>query len=88
MSDGKKTPKNTIKCNKIITPPKTRTNVFKYLNDNFLIVYEVKYKTILGKRIKIMTPKQIFQRSSIALVEVKAGNTSYYLFGVSRKRNY
>ena len=70
MWDGKKTPKNTIKCNKIITPPKTRKNVFKFLNDDFLIVYEVKYKTILGKRIKIMSPKQI------ALVEVKAGNTS------------
>ena len=35
-----------------------------------------KYKLINGGGLKALTPKQMFQRLSIALVQVKPGNTS------------
>ena len=43
-----------------------------------------------GKGIKILTPKQMLQRSQITVEQVKAGNTSENLniFSVSRKRDY
>ena len=40
------------------------------------IVSEAKCKSIRGEGLKILTPKQILQRLSIALVPSKAGNTS------------
>ena len=48
------------------------------------MISEAKYKTIHGKRcpldlalcLKILIPKQMFQRLPIALAQVKAGNTS------------
>ena len=46
MRDVKKTPKRAIKSNKIIAPPRTQKNSTKFLNDYFLIVFEVKCKTI------------------------------------------
>ena len=38
------------------------------------IVFEAKYKSKYGERLKILTPKQILQRLPIALAQVKAGN--------------
>ena len=35
-------------------------------------MYETKYGTIQGKEIKIIAPKKILQRLSIALVQVKS----------------
>ena len=35
-----------------------------------------KYKLINGEGLKVLTPKQMLQRLSIALVQVKPGNTS------------
>ena len=35
-----------------------------------------KYKLIYGEGLKVLTPKQMLQRLSIALVQVKPGNTS------------
>ena len=49
-----------------------------------------KYKTIYGEGLKILTPKQMIQRLPIALVQVKAGNTSKftnYIFFLLRKMN-
>ena len=40
------------------------------------MVSEVKNKSINGEGPKILTPKQMFQRLSIALAQGKAGNTS------------
>ena len=35
-----------------------------------------RYHATHGKGLKILTPKQIFQRLQIALAKIKAGNTS------------
>ena len=40
------------------------------------MVSESKYKTIHGEPFKILTPKQMFRRLSIALAQLKPGNTS------------
>ena len=37
---------------------------------------KAKYKATKGTGLKILTPKQMFQRLSIALAQVKAGNNS------------
>ena len=66
------------------------------LNNCSEIVSEAKYKTKEEKGLKISSPKQMFQRLSIVLAQVKAGHTSEnllneirnYLFFVSRKINY
>ena len=42
----------------------------------------------LGKRLKILTPKQIFQRLLVALLQVKVGNTSYKLLNEIRQIVY
>ena len=40
------------------------------------MIFEAKYKTIHGKKTKILTPKQTLPRLAIALAQVKVGNTS------------
>ena len=47
-----------------------------------------KYKTKHGKKLKILTPKQMLSRLPIALVQVKAGNTSENLVNEIRKIMY
>ena len=59
--------------------------VVKLLHDYSLIVYEAKYKITYGKGLKIWTPKQMLQRLSIALAQVKAGNTSKNLLNEIRQ---
>ena len=51
------------------------------------------HKAKQGKGLKILAPKQMFQRLPIALAQVKAGNTSENLLNeirqlISRKRSY
>ena len=46
-------------------------------------IFPVKEKQ--GKRLKILTPKQMLQRLSIALAQVKASNTSENLLSEIRK---
>ena len=63
-----------------------------------LIVCEAKYKSIHEEGVKILTPKQMFQRLPTALAQVKAGNTSgnlltklyqtNHIFFALSKRNY
>ena len=53
-----------------------REKVIKFYNDHTRIVSEVKYKSIHGEGLKILTTKQMLQRLSIALSQVKAGNKS------------
>ena len=58
---------------------------------------KLKRKHVKGEGLKILTPKQIFQKFPIALAQVKAGNTpknllneipQMYCLYVSSKRNY
>ena len=55
---------------------KSREAVVKSFDDYSSIVYEAKQKVKYWGGLKILTPKQMLQRLSIALAQVKAGNTS------------
>ena len=74
----------------------SQENVIKLFNDCSKILSEAKYKAKYGEGLKILTPKQMLQRLSKALTQLKAGNTSENLlnelrqiiFFVLRKRNY
>ena len=55
---------------------KLHEDVIKLFNDYSSIVSEIKYKSIHGEGFKILTPKQMLQRLSVALSQLKAGNTS------------
>ena len=57
-------------------------------NDYSKIVSEAKYKTKYWKRRKILTPKQMLQRLTKALAQVKAGNTSGNLVNEIRQTVY
>ena len=46
------------------------------MDDYSSIMSEAKNKATKGTGLKILTPKQILQRLSIALAQVKAGNNS------------
>ena len=53
-----------------------------------LIVCEIKYKSIHGEVVKILTPKQMFQRLQTTPAQVKAGNTSGNLLNDIRQMIY
>ena len=55
---------------------KARKFVIKFFGDYSLIVSEAKHKATKGKGLKILTPKNFFQRLPIAPAQVKAGNNS------------
>ena len=57
-------------------------------DDNSRIESEAKIKTKYGEGLKILTPKQIPQRLPIALIQVKAGNTSENLLNEIRQIIY
>ena len=72
-------PKNGSKEQKdalynIETLYKIRNNVIKYFDDYFSMASTIKYTSILGKGLKILTPKQMLQKLPIALARTKAGN--------------
>ena len=48
------------------------------------MVPEAKYKSILGERLKILTPTQMLQKLVKALVQVKVGNVSENLLNEIR----
>ena len=65
----------------------------KLYNDYPKIKSEAMYKTKQGTGLKILTPKQMLQRSTVALVQVKFTNFIKFnqtncLFFVSIKKNY
>ena len=66
--------------------------VINLLNDNAKIRSEVIYKSkqnkTAGTGLKILTPKQMLQRSPIALVQIKAGNNSESLLNKIRQIVY
>ena len=55
---------------------KSREEIIKFYNSCFKMVHKAAYDVKLGKGLKILTPKNMFQRLLIALAQVKAGNTS------------
>ena len=50
--------------------------------------YDAKQNETKGKGLKILTPKQMFQRLPIALAQVKAGNNSESLLNEMRQIVY
>ena len=50
------------------------TKLLNFLDDYSLMVSERNLKASKGKKLKILTSKQMLQRLLIALAEVKAGN--------------
>ena len=50
--------------------------------------YKTKQNKTEGKRLKILTPKQMLQRLPIALAQVKAGNNSENLLNKIRQIIY
>ena len=52
-----------------------RETITKSFNDYSKIASPAKYRSTHGKGLKILTPKQMFQRLLIFLGQVKAGNT-------------
>ena len=62
----------------------TRENVIKLFGDYSLFASEAKYTSISRRK----TPKQILQRLSMALAQVKAANTSEKLLNEIRQVVY
>ena len=52
------------------------------------MLFEAKYKAKYGEGLKILCPKQMFQRLPIPLAQVKAGNTSENLLNEIRQIIY
>ena len=49
--------------------------------DNFTaIVFKAKYEAKNRQLLKLLIPKQMHQRLPIALAQLKAGNTSIYIY--------
>ena len=57
-------------------------------HDYTTIVSKAKYEAKHGKKLKILTPKQMLQRLPIVLEQVKAGNTSANLLNKIREITY
>ena len=55
---------------------KAQEKVIALINDFAAIAPKVKRKAKHEQRLKILTPKQMFQRLPMDLAQVKAGNTS------------
>ena len=65
-----------------------REKLFDFFRDYSFLLSEAKYKGKHGKRLKILTPKQMLQRLPIAPAQVKAGNTSKNLLNEIRQIIY
>ena len=60
-------------------------STFRYYS---LLLSDPKYKAKYGKVLKILTPKQILQRSPVAFAQVETGNTSENLLNKIRQVIY
>ena len=67
---------------------KARNGVTEFFDDRSSMESEAKLKATKGTRLKISTPKQMFQRLPIVLAQVKAGNNSESLLNEIRKIVY
>ena len=66
----------------------TRSKAIKIYDDYSSMMSEAKAKATKGTGLEILTPKQILQRLSIALAQVKAGNNSESLLNEIRQIVY
>ena len=58
-------------------------------NDYSKTSSKAKYRSIYGEKLKILTPKQMFQRLPAALGQVKSGNISQNLInGIRQNINF
>ena len=67
---------------------KTRNSVIEFFDDYSSVVSKAKLKATKGTGLEILTSKQMLQRLSIALAQVKAGNNSENLFNEIRQIVY
>ena len=67
---------------------KARKEAIKFYDDYSSLMSESKYRATKGTGLKIRTPKQMFQRLPIPLVQVKAGNNSESLLNEIRQIVY
>ena len=63
-------------------------SVVEFFDGRSSMESEAKLKATIGTRLKISTPKQMFQRFPIVLAQVKAGNNSESLLNEIRKIVY
>ena len=64
---------------------KARNNVINFFDDYSLMISEAKREATKETELKILSPKQMFQRLPIALGQVKAGNNSENLLNKIRQ---
>ena len=64
---------------------KSRSEAIKFYDDYSSMISEAKYRAPKGTGLKILTPKQMFQRLPIALGQVKACNNSESLLNEIRQ---
>ena len=62
-----------------------RNKTVKFYDDYSLMMSEAKYRATKRRGLKILSPKQMLQRLSIALAQVKAGNNSESLLNERRQ---
>ena len=67
---------------------KARNEAIKFYDDYSLMMSEAETKAAKGRGLKILTSKQMLQRLSIALTQVKAGNNSESLLNQIRQNVY
>ena len=67
---------------------KARNEAIKFYDDYFSMMSEAKYSATKGTGLKILRPKEMFQRLPIALAQVKAGNDSKNLLNKIRQIVY
>ena len=65
-----------------------REKIIEILKDYSLFLAEAKYKAKYGEGLKILTPKQMFQRLPLALAKLKTGNKSENLLNEIRQIIY
>ena len=89
---GKKTTKKKEVIDNLENFYKSREEVINFFNDYVEMLsdanYNAKQNKTKGKRLKILTPKQMLQRLPIAFAQVKAGNNSENLLNEIRQIVY
>ena len=65
-----------------------RENIFDFFRDYSLLLSEAKCKAKYGKRLQMLSSKQMLQRLPTAFAQVKAGNTSENLLSEIRQIIY
>ena len=69
-------------------PYKARNEAIKFYDDYSLLMPEAKYKATKRTGLKTLKRKQMIQRLTIALAQVKSGNNSESLLNETRQIAY